>query len=165
MNNGLFIKILPYRNERTKGTRMKNMKSTLRKSHGFTLIELIMVIVVLGFLAVIAIPEYVDLGPRAKKANEDGVVGGVRAGIATQIAKNAALNSLTGLSVYPSALDTVATAGTGVVCPTAAAGGHCFDTVIPGGIRDSSWSKTGAAVYVGPSAGSYTYTSSTGTFA
>ena len=159
-----FLKFL-YRNELEKGARMKMKKSSLRKSHGFTLIELIMVIVVLGFLAVIAIPEYVDLGPRAQKANEDGVVGGVRAGIATQVAKNAAINSLTGLSVYPSALDTVATAGTGVACPTAAAGGHCFDTVVPGGIRDSSWSKTATNIYVGPSAGSFTYTSSTGTFA
>ena len=58
------------------------MKSTLKTNSGFTLIELIMVIVVLGFLAVIAIPEYVDLAPRARKAGEDGVVGGVRAGIA-----------------------------------------------------------------------------------
>ena len=136
------------------------MKPSLRKSHGFTLIELIMVIVVLGFLAVIAIPEYVDLGPRSKKANEDGVVGGVRAGIATQVAKNAAINSLTGLSVYPSALDTVATGA----CPSVAAGGHCFDGVVPGGIRDSTWSKGAGDVYTGPSAGSYTYTSSTGTF-
>ena len=144
------------------------MKSNLKNIHGFTLIELIMVIVVLGFLAVIAIPEYVDLAPRAKKAGEDGVVGGIRAGIATKIAGRAALSSFTGLNVYPSVLDTVATAGTGVLCPTAAAGGHCFDGVIPGGIRESSWSKTAADEYVGPTGsatGTYTYTSSIGTFA
>ena len=55
---------------------------------GFTMIELVMVIVVLGILALIAMPQFYNLSVPAKAASEEGIVGGVRAGIATYIAQN-----------------------------------------------------------------------------
>ncbi len=118
---------------------------------GFTLIELIMVIVLLGLLAVVAIPKYYDLSGDAKEAAEKGVVGGVRAGIYTIHASNLA-NGV--VPEYPATLD----ANANGACVT------CFSTVLDqGGVNDSNWTKAGLA-YTGPNGGTYTYVPATGQF-
>jgi MSHA pilin protein MshA len=53
-----------------------------RQQGGFTLIELIMVIVILGALAVVAVPKYVDLQSQAEVASADGVYGAAQAATA-----------------------------------------------------------------------------------
>ena len=49
----------------------------MNKQSGFTLIELVIVVVILGFLAVTAIPKFIDLTDQAKQANIEGMAGGV----------------------------------------------------------------------------------------
>ena len=41
----------------------------MKKQSGFTLIELVIVVVILGFLAVTAIPKFLDLTDQSKQAN------------------------------------------------------------------------------------------------
>ncbi|TYK67146.1 type II secretion system protein [Colwellia echini] len=51
------------------------------KNAGFTLIELVIVVVILGFLAATAIPKFVDLTGQAKQANIEGMAGGFATGV------------------------------------------------------------------------------------
>ena len=57
---------------------------------GFTLIELVMVIVILGVLAAVAIPKFVDLKGDARTAALAGVAGGLNSAAAINYAARSA---------------------------------------------------------------------------
>lgn len=54
----------------------------MRDSSGFTLIELIIVIVILGILSAFALPRFADLGGDARRAKIEGAAGAMRSAAA-----------------------------------------------------------------------------------
>ena len=55
----------------------------MKNNKGFTLIELIMITIILGILAAVAIPRYMATVNMAEEAAEDAVISSIKAGLET----------------------------------------------------------------------------------
>lgn len=77
---------------------MKKMNLHASEQSGFTLIELIMVIVILGILSAFALPKFADLSGSANSATVQGALGAVKSGSAIAHAQDLA-NGSTGADI------------------------------------------------------------------
>ena len=101
----------------------------MKRQAGFTLIELVMVIVILGILSAFALPRFADLGGQAREATIQGAFGAIKS--ASSIAhadslvnNNSATVTLEGetidmLNSYPQAIDITPGTGTGGILEAA----------------------------------------------
>ncbi len=118
----------------------------LRNKKGFTLIELIMVIVIIGVLAAVAIPTFGNLIESAKAGATKGSLGAIRSAAAIQYAQNA---TTTNGAVFPATLDTTMFAS-GQIPENAITGSRLIVAVTT---TPATFVNTNGWAYAGQSAG------------
>src|SRR3989338_5594169 len=102
-----------------------------RKQSGFTLVELILTVAILGILVVAALPTFQDLSTEAKQGSRDGVIACVRSGLKVYYANQLAS---TGTGAYPTTLDSAANDAADAADPI-------FGSICDPGVSDGNWSR------------------------
>ncbi len=118
------------------------------KQQGFTLIELIMVIVILGILAAVALPKFANLGGDARKASVNALSGNLRSAVAITKSAYIAAGNTTATTVN----GVTVAAGTGIPAGSAAGIGAAMEN-LDGYTADYT---TATAVTFRPTGGSAT---------
>ena len=93
------------------------------QQQGFTLVELVVVLVVLGILAAVAIPKYVSYTTEARTAALNGLAGAIRSSVALVQSRYVATGQTTSPVTLADGSNVVVSTGANGGIPTVAAAG------------------------------------------
>ncbi len=139
---------------------------SLNKQQGFTLIELVMVIVILGILAATALPKFVDMTKSARESTLKGLAGAIQG--AKSIVKAGYLINKTSPVALADGSSVVVVTTSGAVnegLPTAAVDGIVAAVDISADFAPSYASGVATFTLDGKSGCTVTYTQATGAVA
>jgi len=128
----------------------------MNRQAGFTLIELVVVIVILGILAATALPRFINVSTDARIAAVNGIAGGLRSSVALAQSKYFVVADNTATSVDMNGTSVAVAAGTGIPAGSLAGVGTAlgFASTTDGGVTADY--TTATAVTFIPSGGNAT---------